>query len=82
MVVDHDILFADYLSEQLIVFDGEPAVKGNVNGPFDMEEGMNMFLKDLGITFRRDPESLRPRANKPGSVMDRKQKDENKLYYT
>ncbi len=82
LVVDHDILFADYLSEQLIVFDGEPAVRGNVNGPFDMEHGMNMFLKDLGITFRRDQESLRPRANKPGSVMDRKQKNENKLYYT
>lgn len=81
-VVDHDLLFADYLSEQLIVFDGEPAESGNVNGPFEMEDGMNMFLRDLGITFRRDPESRRPRANKPGSVMDRKQKSENKLYYT
>ena len=82
MVVDHDLLFADYLSEYLIVFDGEPAQSGNVNGPFEMEKGMNLFLRDLGITFRRDHETKRPRANKPGSVMDRKQKAEDKLYYT
>ncbi|MBS1266740.1 MAG: Cobalamin import ATP-binding protein BtuD [Candidatus Woesearchaeota archaeon] len=82
LVVDHDLLFIDYISEQLLVFDGVPAEKGVVNGPFSMQKGMNMFLKDLGITFRRDPESKRPRANKPESVMDRKQKSENKLYYT
>ena len=82
LVVDHDLLFVDYLSEELVVFDGVPAVRGKVHGPFGMEKGMNVFLKDLGITFRRDAESLRPRANKPGSVMDRKQKSEGKLYYS
>jgi ATP-binding cassette subfamily E protein 1 len=65
----------------LIVFSGEPGVHGIVNGPFDMETGMNKFLKGLNITLRRDPESHRPRINKPGSKMDRKQKDEGKLYY-
>ncbi len=81
LVVDHDLLFIDYISQQLLVFDGIPAEKGMVKGPFEMEQGMNNFLKDLGITFRRDPESKRPRANKPESVMDRKQKQEKKLYY-
>jgi len=81
LVVDHDLLFVDYLSKRLIVFDGKPAVRGNVKGPFDMQEGMNLFLQDLAISFRRDPESHRPRANKPESQIDRQQKKENKLYY-
>jgi len=81
LVVDHDLLFIDYLSERLMVFEGIPAKKGNAKGPFSMQEGMNMFLKDLNITMRRDVETLRPRINKPGSQMDVKQKSEGKLYY-
>jgi len=81
LVVDHDLLFLDYLSSKLMVFEGVPAVSGNAKGPFKMEEGMSMFLKDLSITFRRDPESLRPRINKEGSVKDREQKSSGKYYY-
>jgi len=80
-VVDHDLLFVDYLSEKLIVFDGEPGKKGKALGPFTMQEGMNKFLQDLGITFRRDEENNRPRANKLGSVKDREQKASGKRYY-
>jgi Predicted ATPase, RNase L inhibitor (RLI) homolog len=29
---------------------------------------MNEFLKELGITFRRDMDSGRPRVNKHGSI--------------
>lgn len=81
LVVDHDLLFVDYLSNSLIVFDGVPAEHGVAKGPFEMAEGMNMFLGDINMTFRRDEETKRPRANKPESVMDRKQKSEGKLYY-
>jgi ATP-binding cassette subfamily E protein 1 len=81
LVVDHDLLFIDYLSERLLVFDGIPAKKGVAKGPFSMQEGMNLFLTDLNITMRRDVETLRPRINKPGSQMDTKQKSEGKLYY-
>ena len=81
LVVDHDVLFIDYLSKNLIVFEGVPAESGTAKGPFTMEEGMNIFLENLGITFRRDDGNNRPRANKLGSQMDRKQKEENKLYY-
>lgn len=81
LVIDHDLLFIDYLSDRLSVFLGEPAIKGSMQGPFSMESGMNLFLKDLGITFRRDPESHRPRANDLDSQMDKKQKSEGKLYY-
>jgi ATP-binding cassette, sub-family E, member 1 len=82
LIVDHDLLFIDYISEGLIVFSGIPAVSGKVNPPSSMEQGMNIFLDDLKITFRRDTDSNRPRANKPGSQMDEKQKKENKLYYS
>ena len=82
LVVDHDLLFIDYLSERLIVFDGEPAVRGEAKGPYAMQEGMNRFLEDLKITFRRDGESGRPRVNKPGSVKDKEQRSSGDLYYT
>ena len=45
LVADHDILFLDYLSDKLMVFDGIPAKNGIVKGLFEIEEGMNMFLK-------------------------------------
>ena len=81
LVVDHDLLFLDYLSDKLMVFDGVPAKHGIVNGPFEMEDGMNMFLKKLGITLRRDKESLMPRVNKLDSKLDREQKEKGKYYY-
>ncbi|MBW2986947.1 ribosome biogenesis/translation initiation ATPase RLI [Candidatus Woesearchaeota archaeon] len=82
MVVDHDLLFLDYLSERLLVFDGEPARFGKAHGPFSMEQGMNMLLKELEITLRRDELSGRPRINKPGSQKDQDQKKKGKYYYS
>jgi len=81
MVVDHDVLFQDYLSDRLIVFEGIPSREGHALPPGEMETGMNKFLSALGITFRRDPQSGRPRANKPGSQKDKEQKKANKYYY-
>jgi ATP-binding cassette, sub-family E, member 1 len=82
LVVDHDLMFLDYLSDRLIVFSGEPAKSGFLSGPFTKEEGMNKFLMDLDITLRRDPNSHRPRINKIGSVKDREQRAEGKMYYS
>lgn len=81
LVVDHDLLFLDYLSERLMVFSGKPTEHGVVNGPFDMEKGMNMLLKEVDITLRRDETTGRPRINKGGSVKDREQKLKGKYYY-
>ncbi len=81
LVVDHDLVFLDYLSNRLLVFEGRPAESGTARGPFDMEEGMNRLLRDVGITLRRDKESGRPRINKPGSLKDREQKKSGKYYY-
>ncbi|HLC64739.1 MAG TPA: ribosome biogenesis/translation initiation ATPase RLI [Candidatus Nanoarchaeia archaeon] len=81
VVVDHDLLFLDYISKRLMVFSGIPGKDGKCNGPYSMEEGMSMFLRNLNISLRRDAESRRPRINKLGSVKDREQKSSGKLYY-
>ncbi|MDO9522608.1 MAG: ribosome biogenesis/translation initiation ATPase RLI [Methanocorpusculum sp.] len=80
MVIDHDMYSIDMISERLLVFDGEPGVAGSACGPFEMKEGMNMFLSNLGITFRRD-KTGRPRINNPGSYLDREQKAAGEYYY-
>ena len=43
--------------------------------------GMNLFLKNLDITFRRDPTNYRPRINKMHSVKDQEQKSAGSYYY-
>ena len=81
LVVDHDIYLIDLLSERLMVFDGDPGTLGIAHTPLEMREGMNAFLKGIGITFRRDEETRRPRVNKPESRLDRMQKDQGEYYY-
>lgn len=81
LVVDHDVYFIDMVSQSLMVFTGKPGVEGKGMGPFDLRTGMNVFLKELGVTFRRDEESNRPRVNKPESRLDREQKAMDEYYY-
>jgi len=81
IVVDHDLLFIDYLSDKLIIFEGVPAEHGVANTPQTLVSGMTNFLKDLQISFRRDEENNRPRANKIDSQLDKQQKADGKLYY-
>jgi len=81
IVIDHDTYMIDLLSDRLLVFEGVPAVHGEVFGPFDLRCGMNRFLRNLGITFRRDEETKRPRINKMGSRLDREQKASGEYYY-
>ncbi len=81
-VVEHDLIFQDYVADRLIVFEGTPSVKGMASAPMSMEEGMNQFLRNLKITFRRDPNTGRPRANKPGSRLEREQMTQGRYYYS
>jgi len=80
MVIDHDIYLIDMISERILVFEGEPGVSGTAAGPFVMRDGMNRFLQELEVTFRRD-QSGRPRINKPDSFLDREQKSRGEFYY-
>ncbi|MFZ2070886.1 MAG: ribosome biogenesis/translation initiation ATPase RLI [Halobacteriota archaeon] len=81
LIADHDIYMIDLLSDRLMVFEGEPGIRGEIRGCFEMREGMDIFLKELGVTFRRDESTLRPRINKLGSSKDREQKETGKYYY-
>jgi ATP-binding cassette subfamily E protein 1 len=82
LIVDHDVYFIDLVSDSLMVFSGEPSIKGVAQGPFGLREGMNAFLKDINITFRRDGDTNRPRINKMDSRLDREQKTSGEYYYS
>lgn len=81
IVIDHDIMLVDIVSDSLIIFAGEPGRLGQATPPMPKEEGMNRFLESLGITYRRDLITGRPRVNKPGSRLDREQKARGQYYY-
>ncbi|MEM3050710.1 MAG: ribosome biogenesis/translation initiation ATPase RLI [Candidatus Bathyarchaeia archaeon] len=81
-VVEHDVVAQDFIADRLMVFNGEPGVKGVANSPTSLRKGMNSFLKEMNITFRRDPTTRRPRVNKEGSKLDVYQKQIGEYYYT
>jgi ATP-binding cassette subfamily E protein 1 len=80
-VVEHDIMIVDWISDRLMVFSGEPSKRGTASRPTDMRTGMNAFLRGLGITYRRDIHSGRPRVNKENSRLDAEQKAKGEYYY-
>jgi ATP-binding cassette subfamily E protein 1 len=81
VVIDHDLQVIDIVSDRLLVFEGEPGVSGEATPPLTKEDGMNEFLKRVGLTYRRDVNTGRPRVNKPGSKLDREQKEKGEYYY-
>jgi ATP-binding cassette subfamily E protein 1 len=80
-VVEHDVVAQNFVADRLMVFDGEPGVKGVANPPTTLRRGMNAFLKKMEVTFRRDPVTKRPRVNKEGSRTDRYQRKIGEYYY-
>lgn len=81
-VVEHDVASQDFIADRLIVFKGIPGLKGTTTTPMPLRDGMNDFLRDIGITFRRDLTTQRPRVNKTGSRADRFQKEIEEYYYS
>jgi len=73
-IVEHDFIMATYLADRVIVYEGQPGVHCTASSPMSLLEGMNRFLCQLEITFRRDPTNFRPRINKEMSQKDREQK--------
>ncbi len=82
LIIDHDVYFIDMVSDSIMVFSGEPSISGTAAGPYEMREGMNEFLRQVDITFRRDNDTMRPRVNKEGSMLDRKQKNKGEYFYS
>lgn len=81
MIIDHDLLFLSYLSDRAILFEGKPGINGYARQT-ELQEGFNEFLKKVNITFRKDPDNSRPRANKPDSQKDQEQKRLGTYFYT
>ncbi|MEM2253518.1 MAG: ribosome biogenesis/translation initiation ATPase RLI [Desulfurococcaceae archaeon] len=73
-VVEHDLMLQAFASDKVMVFYGEPGVKGYASKPVSISSGLNKLLSELEVTVRRDPITGRPRVNKPGSYLDRLQK--------
>ena len=80
-VVEHDFIMATYLADRVVVYTGEPGVECTANTPVELVTGMNQFLSQLSVTFRRDPTNYRPRINKKNSRLDRDQKSSGNYFF-
>ncbi|MCD6483137.1 MAG: ribosome biogenesis/translation initiation ATPase RLI [Candidatus Aenigmarchaeota archaeon] len=80
LVIDHDLLMLSQIGSRAMVFFGKPGVEGHAS-MFSLKDGINEFLRQVGVTFRFDKDTKRPRANKPGSALDREQKSKGIYFY-
>jgi ATP-binding cassette subfamily E protein 1 len=80
LIIDHDLLFLSKIGARAMVFLGEPGIKGHAKTA-SIRDVFNDFLKEVGVTFRQDKRTGRPRANKPESKLDREQKEKGKYFY-
>jgi len=81
IIIDHDLLLMDLISDSMVIFEGTSGVEGHATSPLSKTKAMNQFLKSLEITFRRDEKTHRPRVNKDASRLDKQQKDSGNYYY-
>eukprot|EP00767_Chilomastix_cuspidata_P000483 gnl/Chilomastix_cuspidata/112.p1 GENE.gnl/Chilomastix_cuspidata/112~~gnl/Chilomastix_cuspidata/112.p1 ORF type:complete len:635 (+),score=349.09 gnl/Chilomastix_cuspidata/112:120-2024(+) len=81
-IVEHDFLMTIYMADRIIVYSGRPGAECTAHAPQPLVKGMNQFLRDVSVTFRRDMTNLRPRINKIGSVKDREQKARGQYFAT
>ncbi|MEM4772730.1 MAG: ATP-binding cassette domain-containing protein, partial [Nanoarchaeales archaeon] len=79
LVIDHDITFISYISHRILLFKGIPGIFGKAK-IYELKDGINEFLKEFQITFRKDKETNRPRINKFDSKIDREQKEKG-IYF-
>ncbi len=80
IAIEHDIQIADALADRVMLFEGIPGIMGQTVGPLSKKAALNRFLKEIDVTFRRDPDTGRARLNKLGSRLDRDQR-KNDAYY-
>lgn len=79
LVIDHDLTFISYISHRILLFKGNPGTFGKAK-IYELKDGINEFLKEFQITFRKDKETNRPRINKFDSKIDREQKEKG-IYF-
>lgn len=79
-LVEHDFLMASTMADKIIVFEGSPGVEATALQPCSVATGFNHFLRNLDVTFRRDPINFRPRINKKNSRIDKIQKTNGEYF--
>lgn len=89
-IVEHDIMMVMSMGElnsKMVVFENSSISSPNIltrqyftSDIMNFNQGINMFLQQLGITFRTDTKYSRPRINKLDSQKDQEQKSSNKYY--
>lgn len=80
MVVDHDLLLLSQIGSRAMLFTGISGKEGKAS-EMNVRDAFNTFLKEVNVTFRKDPQTGRPRANKLDSQLDREQKEAGKYFY-
>ena len=79
-LVEHDFIMASAMADRVIVYEGKPGIEATALSPMSLADGFNHFLKNLDVTFRKDPINCRPRINKKNSRIDKIQKSEGEYY--
>jgi len=79
-LVEHDFVMAAAMADRVIVYEGRPGIEATACAPSTLAEGFNRFLKNLDVTFRKDPINCRPRINKKNSRIDKIQKQNGEYY--
>jgi ATP-binding cassette, sub-family E, member 1 len=74
IVVEHDMSMTTFIADKIILFEGQPGISCIANTPCSLKKGMNSFLKNINVTFRKDDTTNRPRINQLNSLKDREQK--------
>ncbi|MFH1200605.1 MAG: ATP-binding cassette domain-containing protein, partial [Candidatus Micrarchaeota archaeon] len=64
LVVDHDLEFLYNTADRMVVMEGTPAVQGRIAGVFPKDEGIQMLMKQFGLSYRRDVDTKRLKLNK------------------
>jgi len=80
LIIDHDLLFLSQIADKAMLFSGMPGKKGYAEKPENVENAFNKFLKEVKVTFRKDKNTGRPRANKLDSRLDKEQKEMGKYF--
>ncbi len=82
IIIDHDLQLLDMVSDRIIIFEGKSGLHGQASEPMSKPAAMNHFLASLGVSFRRDEKTMRPRVNKLESRLDKQQKSDGRFYYS
>lgn len=79
-IIEHDSVMMTATADKVILFSGRPGIEATASSPMGLQEGYNAFLKELNVTYRRDPVNFRPRINKENSQKDKEQKAAGNYY--